>query len=72
MVYKRTLSALLDKMADLMTHFAEFRMQLSMPFGEKDDGLLPPHLECNFICQEEAQSVSGHQRNFSGRHISDL
>lgn len=41
-IFKRTLLAIRDRVIDLIDHLANFRNQLSMPFGDKDDGLLPP------------------------------
>lgn len=50
-VFKRTLSALLGQISELMDDLADARNRLPMPFGWKDDGLLPREVYCDADCQ---------------------
>lgn len=69
-VSKRTLSALLSKTIVLMYDLEDFHDELSVPFGRKEDGLLPRYALCDRDCQEGYVFMFDDFRNFSGRGIS--
>lgn len=55
-VFKRTLGALLDQMTELMSGLAKLSWGLSIPFGGKDDGLLPEDANCGILCHIAMES----------------